>query len=233
MDKIPLILLPGTLCNQKMWEFQINELQDVSDCKVMSLNENSIEKMAQSVLKQAPRKFALAGFSMGGNVAIEVIRQAPERVIKLALMNTNPNPPRQDQILGWEKFIKMAKQGDFLKITPMYLLPNMIKPDHYDKKDITSLIIQMADNIGQSNMINQMTALIDRPDGREVLSKITCPTMLLTGRYDVLCNVDLHEKMKKQIFKSTLVVIENSGHMTTLEQPKEVSQVLRHWLSES
>lgn len=230
MEKIPLILLPGTLCDNQMWEYQINDLNDIASCTVMMLEENTIELMAKSVLNQAPDQFALAGFSMGGIVAIEIMRQAPERILKLALMDTNPNPPNEKQIVQWEKYIEMARNGQFSDITPNCLIPNMIRPECMESKEIVSLIIDMAENVGKEMMINQMSALISRPDGREVLASINCSTLLLTGRQDVLCTVEMHQRMKESINKSTLVVIENSGHMTTLEQPQEVTKSLRNWL---
>ncbi|WP_078412608.1 alpha/beta fold hydrolase [Priestia abyssalis] len=233
MTQIPLLLLPGTLCDTQMWEYQITELGDIAACAVMKLEQDSIQGMARSVLEQAPEKFALAGFSMGGIVAIEVMRQAPDRVLKLALMDTNPNPPREEQMNGWKTFIQMARDGQFSDITPKHLLPNMIHPDCYDHKEIVSAIIEMAENVGKETMIQQMTALMNRPDGREVLPGITCPTLLLTGRQDVLCTVDMHEKMQEMIQNSQLAIIENSGHMTTLEQPEEVSRALRKWLVEN
>ncbi|PFI59205.1 hypothetical protein COI68_27265 [Priestia megaterium] len=228
MKKIPLILLPGTLCDDTMWEFQLNKLKKIADCKVISLQQDSIEEMAKDVLEQAPDRFALAGFSMGGNVAIEVVKQAPKRVLKLALMDINPNPPRLEQIEGWKKFIGMAREGDFSRITPHYLLPNMVSPNAEDQ--ISSTIIKMAEHIGKDTMIKQMTALINRPDGRKTLREVECPTLLLTGEEDVLCTTDMHKEMNKHLSHSELVIIKSSGHMTTLEQPEAVYSALHNWL---
>jgi pimeloyl-ACP methyl ester carboxylesterase len=231
MSKTPLLLLPGTLCDAQMWQHQINNLSDLADCTVIALEQDSIEAMAQTVLAQAPETFMLAGFSMGGIVAIEVMRQAPNRVQKLALMNTNPNPPREEQINGWNTFIQMTHNGQFSTITPEYLLPNMIHPDRYGEKELVSAIINMAENVGKETMIQQMTALMNRPDGRNVLQAISCPTLLLTGRQDVLCTVGMHEEMQEMIPHAELVIVENSGHMTTLEQPAAVTTALRRWLA--
>ncbi|MFE7084185.1 alpha/beta fold hydrolase [Priestia megaterium] len=228
MKKIPLILLPGTLCDNTMWEFQLNKLKRIADCKIISLQQDSIEKMAKDVLEQAPDRFALAGFSMGGNVAIEVVKQAPKRVLKLALLDINPNPPRPEQIEGWKTFIGMAREGEFASITPHYLLPNMVSPNAEDQ--ISSTIIKMAEHIGKDTMIKQMTALINRPDGRKTLQGVECPTLLLTGEEDVLCTTDTHKEMNKHLSHSELVIIKNSGHMTTLEQPEAVYSALHNWL---
>lgn len=230
MSKTPLLLLPGTLCDAQMWQQQMNELSDVAACAVIALEQNSIQAMAQTVLAQAPERFALAGFSMGGIVAIEIMRQAPNRVQKLALMDTNPNPPRQEQIDGWKMFIQMAHDGQFSAITPKYLLPNMIHPERNNDKEMVSTILNMAESVGKETMIQQMTALMNRPDGRDVLPAISCPTLLLTGRQDVLCTVGMHEEMRDMIPEAQLTIIEDSGHMTTLEQPTAVTEALRQWL---
>lgn len=231
MNKPPLILLPGTLCDERLWQHQVESLSSLADVSVVLLTEeDSIEDMARRVLKEAPERFALAGLSLGGIVALEIVKQAPERVIKLALLDTNPRPPREEQIETWEKFIDMAEGGEFKQITKDYLLPVLIRPDSQENEELTSEIVKMADNIGKSAMIRQMRALISKPDGRAALNKIGCPTLVMTGENDTVCTMDMHVELAENIKNSKLVTIDHCGHLSSMEQPEAVSAVLQYWL---
>lgn len=231
MSKEDLILLPGTLCTESLWKNQIEHLSDVANIQVGDLTQNdTIQGMAESILREAPSEFSLAGLSMGGIVAMELMRQAPERVKRLALLDTNPTPPRSEQIAGWENFIAMANNGQFMDITEKYLLPVLIHPDRQKDDDLVQTIMQMAEDIGPKAMIRQMKALMTRPDVRENLSSIKSPTLVLLGRQDKLCSLLMHEYLVSVIPDSTLSVIEKCGHLSTLERPEEVTAVLRDWL---
>ncbi|SFK05344.1 Pimeloyl-ACP methyl ester carboxylesterase [Halobacillus dabanensis] len=231
MNKPPLILLPGTLCDKRLWQHQVENLSSLADVSVVMLTEDdSIEDMARRVLKEAPERFALAGLSLGGIVALEIVKQAPERVLKLALLDTNPRSPREEQAETWEKFIDMAESGEFRQITKDYLLPVLIHPDSQKNEELTSEIVKMADNIGKSAMVRQMRALISKPDGRAALNKIGCPTLVMTGENDTVCTMDMHVELAENIKNSKLVTIDHCGHLSSMEQPEAVSAVLQYWL---
>jgi pimeloyl-ACP methyl ester carboxylesterase len=231
MTKEHLILLPGTLCTENLWKHQVDHLADVADIQVGDLTkDDTIQGMATSILREAPAVFSLAGLSMGGIVAMEIIRQAPERVKKLALLDTNPNPPRPEQITGWENFIYMAKHGEFMDVTEKYLLPVLIHPDRQEDLDLVKTIKEMAEDVGPKAMTRQMMALMTRPDIREFLSVIKCPTLVLLGRQDALCSMEMHEYLISVIPNAKLSIIEESGHLSTLERPEEVTSLLRNWL---
>jgi pimeloyl-ACP methyl ester carboxylesterase len=231
MSKEHLILLPGTLCNENLWRYQMDDLADVADIQVGDLTkDDTIQGMAKSILYEAPAAFSLAGLSMGGIVAMEIIRQAPERVKKLALLDTNPNPPLLEQIKGWENFIDMATHGKFMDVTEKYLLPVLIHPDRQKDLDLIETIRKMAEDVGPKAMINQMKALMTRPDGRENLSAIECPTLVLLGRQDMLCSMEMHEYLFSNIPNASLSVIEECGHLSTLERREEVTSRLRDWI---
>jgi pimeloyl-ACP methyl ester carboxylesterase len=231
MSKEDLILLPGTLCTERLWEYQIEQLSDVANIQVGDLTHNdTIQGMAESILREAPPEFCLAGLSMGGIVAMELIRQAPERVKRLALLDTNPTPPRPEQITGWENFIAIANNGRFMDITEKYLLPVLIHPNRQKDDNLVKTIIQMAEDIGPNAMVRQMNALMTRPDVREHLSSIKSPTLVILGRQDALCSIEMHEYLATVIPNAKLAVIENCGHLSTMERPKEVTAVLRDWL---
>jgi pimeloyl-ACP methyl ester carboxylesterase len=231
MTKEHLILLPGTLCTEILWKYQMDHLADIADIQVGDLTkDDSIQRMATSILREAPEVFSLAGLSMGGIVAMELIRQAPERVKKLALLDTNPNPPRPEQITGWENFIYMAKHGKFMEVTEKYLLPGLIHPDRQKDLYLVKTIKEMAEDVGPKAMIRQMKALMTRPDIREYLSIIKCPTLVLLGRQDAVCPIEMHEYLISAIPNAKLSVIEECGHLSTLERPEEITSLLRNWL---
>ncbi|ASS95475.1 alpha/beta fold hydrolase [Peribacillus simplex] len=230
MDKVPLILLPGTLCDERLWE-TVN-LSDLTDVKVCDVSKaDTIEGIAKSVLEEAPDKFALAGLSLGGIISLEIMRLAPERVMKLALLDTNPNPPTLEQIEGWERFIDMANNGQFLDITINHLLPVLIHPDRRNDEALVSKIIDMAEKIGIKGYINQLKAVMTRSDQRPILPAIACPTMILVGRDDRVCPLHMSEFLSENIPTSSLEIISHSGHLSPLEQPEKVSAALRKWLS--
>jgi pimeloyl-ACP methyl ester carboxylesterase len=230
MAKVPLILLPGTLCDERLWE-TVN-LSDLADVKVCDVSKaDTIEGIAKSVLEEAPDKFALAGLSLGGIISLEIMRIAPERVIKLALLDTNPNPPSLEQIEGWERFIDMANNGQFLDITINHLLPVLIHPHRRNDEGLVSTIIDMAEKVGIEGYINQLKAVMTRSDQRPILSTISCPTMILVGREDRVCPLRMSEFLTENIPAANLEIISHSGHLSPLEQPEKVSAALREWLS--
>ncbi|WP_148357679.1 alpha/beta fold hydrolase [Peribacillus simplex] len=230
MDKVPLILLPGTLCDERLWE-TVN-LADLADVKVCDVSKaDTIEGIAKSVLEEAPDKFALAGLSLGGIISLEIMSLAPERVMKLALLDTNPNPPTLEQIEGWERFIDMANNGQFLDITINHLLPVLIHPDRRNDEALVSKIIDMAEKIGIEGYINQLKAVMTRSDQRPILPAIACPTMILAGREDRVCPLHMSEYLTENIPTASLEIVSHSGHLSPLEQPEKVSAALRKWLS--
>lgn len=232
MPKTPLILLPGTLCDERVWSHQIEILSDIAEVKIYDVTKaDSIERLAQLILEDAPDKFALAGLSLGGIISLEIMRQSPERVKKLALLDTNPNPPTSEQMTSWEKFIEMANNGQFLDITKDHLLPVLIHPDRRNDESIIGTIIDMAKKIGVDGYINQLKAVMGRSEQRPILSTITCPTLVIVGKEDVLCPVHMSEFITENIPKASLEILAHSGHLSTLEQPEKVSALLRNWLN--
>lgn len=232
MKKTPLILLPGTLCDEKLWSHQIMNLSDIADVTVGNLSlDDSISGMATRILEEAPRHFALAGLSMGGTVALEIIRQAPERVKKLALLDTNPYPSRTEQINNWSKFIQMANSGSFMEVTENYLLPLLTSPDNRDNPELINTIYQMAESVGKDAMIRQMTALKGKPDYPHDLHNIHCHSLIVYGKEDAMVSYDAQKELQKQIPDSHLVVVEAAGHLSSLEQPQAVTALMRYWLS--
>lgn len=229
--RIPLVLLPGTLCDERLWKYPMESLADIADMTVGNLSRHdTITALAEDVLSEAPDKFALAGLSLGGIVALEITRIAPERVLKLALLDTNPYPPRPEQKDTWNTFFKMIDNNQFMDITKKHLLPVLIHPDKQNDEATVSTILRMAEAIGEEAYVNQLKAVISREDQRSILSSITCPVMIMVGKEDVVCPVPMSEYMASKISHATLEIIEDAGHLITLEQPENVSQRLKRWL---
>jgi len=188
-----------------------------------------VTEMAAATLAEAPENFALAGLSMGGYVAQEIMRQAPERVLKLALLDTSPRADSEEQMLRRRGLIELAQKGRFKGVTPR-LLPLLIHPDRQQDEKLTAIIFAMAENVGMDGFIRQQKAIMGRPDGRADLAKIKVPALVLCGRQDALTPLDIHKEIAAGIAGSRLVIVEESGHLPTLERPAEVNMAMREWL---
>ena len=229
-DRLPLVFLPGLLCDRALWENQVCHLADVAESQVMDLTRaDSVEALATSVLETTPPRFALAGLSMGGYVAMEILRRAPERVIKLALIDTTARPDSPEQLSRRRGLIGLARSGKFRGVTPR-LLPLLIHPDRQADPALTTTIMTMAERVGQEAFIRQQTAIMGRPDSRPGLGAITCPTLVVGGREDALTPPALLAEIAAHIPGARHVIIEECGHLPPLERPHALSALLRQWL---
>ena len=229
---VPLVLVPGLLCDERLWQPQAERLADLPDPIIANvIGDGSVSEMARSVLDAAPSagRFALAGLSMGGYVALEVMRVAPERVARLALLDTSARADTPEQTSERRELIELAEKGRFEEV-PRRLLPRMLHPDRLDDERLTSTVFGMADAVGPEAFVRQEEAIIGRPDSRETLSGIACPTLVLCGREDALTPLPLHEEIASLIPGSRLRVVEKCGHLSTLERPEAVTAALREWL---
>lgn len=228
-----LLLLPGLLCDPILWTHQSEHLADLADITIADLtSQESVADMAADAIATMPDgPFALAGLSMGGYVAQEVMRQARDRVTRLALLDTSARPDSEEQTRRRTGLIELARKGRFKGVTPK-LLPMLIHPDRMTDEALTGDILQMSGNVGRDAFLRQQTAILHRPDSRPDLAKITCPALVLCGRQDGLTTLEMHEEMAAGITGSRLVVIEDSGHMSTMEQPHAVTAVMRYWLQD-
>lgn len=226
----PLVLLPGLLCDAALWQPQVEGLADLADCRVADLSRHqSVAELAAAALERAPPRFALAGLSMGGYVAFEILRQAPERVARLALLDTTARADSPEQSRRRRGLIQLAEKGNFKGVTPR-LLPLLIAERFLEDDALTSVIIGMAGRIGRDAFLNQQKAIMSRPDSRTELPGIKIPTLILCGREDALTPPDRHEEMAEAIPDADLVVLGGCGHLSTLERPAEVTTALRAWL---
>lgn len=225
-----LVLLPGLLNTRRLFEHQIEALSDIADCVVPELwHYDSVGAMAEAAIANAPQRFALAGFSMGGYVAFEVMRRAGTRVDRLALIDTQANPDAPETTARRRGFVEQTRIGRFHGVQPA-LLPQLLHPSHLGDKLITQPILEMAAEIGADGFVREQQAIMDRPDSRPLLVEITVPTLVIAGRQDTSVPLRRAEEMAADIATSRLVVLEECGHMSPLERPAEVSSALRQWL---
>lgn len=187
--------------------------------------------MAAAVLAEAPPRFALAGLSMGGIVAMEVLSQAPERVARLALMDTNPLAERPEVASRRAPQIERAARGDLAGVLREEMKPNYLA-EGPGRADLLDLCLNMALALGPEVFGRQSLALRDRPDRQEVLRRFEGPALILCGREDALCPVERHELMRDLIPGARLEIIEGAGHLPVLEQPETTTAALRRWLEE-
>jgi len=227
-----LVLVPGLLCDELMWGPQLAALAAVADCRVADhTRSETMADVAADVLREAPfEKFALAGLSMGGYVALEMMRQAAHRVLKLALLDTSARADTPEQSQKRRDFISLAERGRFLGITHA-LLPLLIHRSHLANQELVSTIKEMAKNTGKDAFIRQERAIISRADSLPLLERIACPTLVLCGRQDALTPLERHEEMAARIPGSRLEIVEECGHLSTMERPAETSAALRRWLA--
>ncbi len=230
MSERHIVFLPGLLCDEALWAHQTAHLSDTAEVMVGDLTrDESVSDMAERILEEAPDTFALAGLSMGGYVAQEIMRQEPERVERLALIDTQARADTAEQVKTRKDLIRIASMGKFKGVTPR-LLPNLVHEDRLDDPSVRDVVLGMAERVGQAAFVRQQSAILGRKDGRGDLHAIRVPTVVLCGRQDILTPPALHQEMVDSIPGARLVIVENSGHLAPLEQPVGVTAVLRYWL---
>lgn len=230
MEKQNLVLVPGLLCDDALWEHQSRYLSETADIKIADVTRSeTIFGMAEAVLAMAPEKFALAGLSMGGYVSLEIMRRAPERVTKLALLDTSARSDTEEQSRRRHHFIQLTRKGGFDEVIST-LLSLFVHSDRMQDEQLCNNIKEMNRRVGPEIFMRHQAAIMGRPDSRNDLSKIKCPTLILCGRQDALTPLEVHEEMSSTIPKARLAIIEDCGHMTTMERPHAVTALLRDWL---
>ena len=232
MARQTLVLLPGLLNTRRLYESQIADLADIADAIVPELwHHDSIGAMAQATLDAAPERFALGGFSMGGYVCFEILRRAPERVERLALMDTQAVPDTPEASARRRGFIEQTRLGRFHGVQPS-LLPTIVHRSRLNDQAVVQPILDMAAEVGSDGFCREQTAMIARPDSRPLLVEIDVPTVVIVGRQDQATPLSRAREMATDIAHARLVIIEDCGHMAPLEKPAEVSAALRRWLTQ-
>lgn len=226
----PLVLLPGMMCDARLFAPQIAALGLRRAIHFAPLTEaETTEGLARQVLAHAPPRFALAGLSMGGIVAMEIMAQALERVERLALLDTNPRAEMPEVAARRGPQMGKVRAGALRTVMRDEMKPNYLV-DSPNKPAIMDLCMEMANDLGPEVFIRQSLALRDRPDHQETLRRVTVPTLILCGREDRLCPIERHELMHELVTGSRFEIIDGAAHLPTLEQPGATNAALLRWL---
>ena len=233
-----LLLLPGLNCDEGVWAGQIAALGESVRCRVPRYHDlDSIVAMAHKVLREAPPRFALAGHSMGGRVALEVVRTAPERVSHLALLDTGyearkAGEPGEQEARQRRHLVELARESGMRAMGAEWV-QGMVHPARLADGALIERVLSMIERHTPEGYSAQIRALLERPDAGDVLREIRCPTLIVCGREDAWSPPARHEAMAALIPNSQLVVIEHCGHMSTMEQPAAVTGAMHRWLQQA
>lgn len=227
----PLVLLPGMMCDARLFGPQVEAFAPDRAVMVVPIAaHDDTAALARAVLAAAPARFALAGLSMGGIVAMEVAALAPDRLMGLCLMDTNPEAERPAVAARRLPQIERVRAGGLRAVMRDEMKPSYLA-DGPRRGAILDLCMAMAERLGPGVFERQSRALMARPDRRETLRGVTVPTLVLCGAEDALCPLHRHEAMRDLVPDSTLVVVEGAGHLPTLERPAETNAALADWLA--
>ncbi len=228
---LPLVLVPGLLCSARLYGPQVAALRPRVQVTIADHSRDAdMTAIAARILSDAPPRFALAGLSMGGYIAFAMMRLAPERIDRLALLDTSARPDTAEQKAGRETLIAMAEAGDFDQVVET-LIPRFIHADRHNDETLKREVRAMATETGAAAFIRQQKAIMSRQDSRPLLSEIGCPTLVLVGDGDMLTPPNLAKEIAADILGSTLLVVPDCDHLPTLEKPEAVNAALTQWLT--
>lgn len=227
-----LVLVPGLLCSAALWAPQVAALADIADITIADhTRHDTMAGIAGSILDAAPERFALAGLSMGGYISYEIVRQAPRRVTKLALLDTGSRADTPERSEGRRNLIALAER-EGAREAQRQLMRVLIHTARLADAPLVQAVEQMAEDIGLEAFKRQQAALMGRPDSRPFLPSITCPTLVLVGREDALTPVTMSQEIATGIPGAKLEVVPDCGHLSTMERPEAVNRALRAWLTQ-
>ena len=230
-QSLPVVLVPGLDCSARLYAAQIPALWGFGPVMVAThTRDDTMAAIARRILAEAPPRFALAGLSMGGYIAFEIVRHAPERVDRLALLDTNA---RDDSPEAQEKRranIALAEGGRFDEAIEL-VWPMLVHPDRHKDARLKQIHVAMCHDVGAEAYVRQQRAILARADSRPLLPAIKCPTLVLVGEQDELTPPFLSEEMAAGIPGAKLVKVPHCGHLSTLEQPDAVNAALVEWMT--
>jgi pimeloyl-ACP methyl ester carboxylesterase len=231
MTQHDLILVPGLNCTAELFAPQVEMLGRSRRIQVAEhRQDDSLAGIARRLLAAAPERFDLAGLSMGGYVAFEVMRQAPERVARLGLLDTTARPETAEASEARRGLMRLAEAGRFGEAVES-LWPRLVHPSRREDAALKEVVDRMARETGPEAFVRQETAIMGRPDSRPLLPGIEIPTLVLVGALDVLTPPEAAREMAEAIEWASLVVVPDSGHLSTLERPEAVTHALEEWLA--
>lgn len=229
-ESTPVLLIPGLLSSPRLYAEQVPQLWRLGPVTIADhTRDESMSAIARRILGSAPPKFALVGLSMGGYVSFEILRQAPERVAKLVLLDTSARPDTPEQSEVRREQIELAKRGRLSEVVDASIPRLVLAPRRIDPR-VREVLHQMAAEVGVEGFVRQQLANIGRPDSRPGLGAIRCPTLVLVGDGDEITPLDRAAEIASAIDGAGLVTIPESGHCSTIEQPEFVSAALLEFL---
>jgi pimeloyl-ACP methyl ester carboxylesterase len=227
------VFVPGLLCTRELFASQKHALRDVLEMTIGDhRNNDNFTRMAERILGDAPERFVYAGLSMGGHAGFEIMRQAPERIEALILMNTSARPDAPEQRERRMGLIEVAKR-EGLSAVADELLPVFLAEKNLGNRDLTDSVRHMAIDTGVEAFERQQAAIMGRADSRGSLSQITCPTLVIVGNRDTLTPPELAREMVDGIPGAELKIIDDCGHLSSIEQPDAVSEAIKTFLEEA
>ena len=236
MSALPLVLVPGLMCDHTVWDPLLPQLSAMHACTVVDHGQaDSLALMATQILRDAPSRFCLAGHSMGARVGLEVLRQAPERVAGVALLDTGylpklAGPAGDDEVRKRMNLLQIAQQQGVRAMAHEWV-QGMVHPDRLHDTALMDAILRMFERKSADIFAKQLHALIHRPDGSDVLARIDVPTLIACGRQDAWSPPSQHEAMHKLAPHAKLDIYEEAGHMAPMEQPAAVAASMLRWLA--
>jgi pimeloyl-ACP methyl ester carboxylesterase len=229
-EALPTVLIPGLTCSARLYAEQIPALWRFGPVTVADhTRDDSMAGIARRILAAAPPRFALAGLSMGGYIAFEIMRQAPERVAKLALLDTGARAETAQQTERRKVPIALAESGRYAEVADI-AFPLYVHRSRHGDVALKRLVRMMAEETGVEAFLSQQHAIITRPDSRPGLTAVKCPTLVLVGDGDEATPPELAREIAGAIPGARLVVIADCGHLSTLEQPEIVTAALLDWM---
>ena len=230
-DQLPLLLIPGMMCDARLFAPQVAALSQLCPVEVvMATDHDSMGALAADILTHAPQRFALGGLSMGGILAMEIVRQAPERVARLALLDTNPRAELPEVQARRAPQMQAARDGGLAGVMTGQMIP-LYAPEGAATPDLDALALDMALSLGPEVFVRQSLALRDRPDQIATLAGYDGVSLVLMGEGDRLCPRDRHDQMADLLPRSELVIIPGAGHLPTLQTPDAVTEAMTRWLT--
>ena len=229
-ESLATVLIPGLLASARLYAGQIPPLWRVGPVTIADhTRDDSMSAIARRILATAPPRFALIGLSMGGYIAFEILRQAPERIARLALLDTSARADAAEQTAMRRAQMTLASQGRLTEVVAQQF-PRLVHRARRSDAALREVIDLMAGEVGAAAFIRQQTAILGRSDSRPMLGSIRCPTLVLVGDGDELTPPELAAEIAAGIDGARLVTVPQCGHLSTLEQPQEVTRVLLEWL---
>jgi pimeloyl-ACP methyl ester carboxylesterase len=227
---MPILLVPGLVSSPRIYAPVVPALWRFGPVTVANhIRDDNMGAIARRILAEAPPRFALAGHSMGGYIAFEIMRQAPERVAKLALINTQARPDTPEATARRRGMMARALAGEYRAVLDE-LFPGFVHPSRRQDAALRQLVYDMGEDVGAEAFVRQQQAMISRPDSRPVLAWIRCPTLVLTGDEDNTIPNSLSVEMADGIHGAILVALPNCGHLPQAEQPQATADALVEWL---